>query len=39
VKFTDYISPARLPSRFQKSNTYAGEILRASGWGIISDGE
>ncbi|XP_033606558.1 brachyurin [Cryptotermes secundus] len=37
VQFTSYIAPARLPNRLQQSETFAGETLRVSGWGIISD--
>jgi hypothetical protein len=39
MKFTGYIGAVRLPSRFELSNTYAGETLRVSGWGRISDSE
>ncbi|XP_069688734.1 brachyurin-like isoform X2 [Periplaneta americana] len=37
VSYNNYISFIRLPSRVDQSNTFAGENVRVSGWGRISD--
>ncbi|XP_069702007.1 brachyurin-like [Periplaneta americana] len=37
VSFSTYISPVRLPTRSQQGDTLAGETVRVSGWGKISD--
>jgi hypothetical protein len=37
VNFPDFIRPVKLPSRSQQYSSFAGQMLRVSGWGRYSD--